>query len=90
MRVTAPWHRGYPSARERNAAYTDFWERKFTQEMSLHVFAVDETVEWDDIAAPDGKGHGRVRGVLAITDRRTPVVNARGIVDVYINPQRRR
>lgn len=59
-------------------------ERKFTQERSLHVFAVDEAVEWDDIAAPDGTGHGRVRGVLAITDRRLSVVNARGVVDVYI------
>ena len=34
--------------------------------------------------SPTGKGHGRVRAVLAITDRHMPDVNARGIVDVYI------
>jgi molecular chaperone HtpG len=82
--VTAPWHRNYPSARERDAAYYEFWERKFLTERSLHVFAVDESFEWEDIAQPDGKGHGRVRGVLAITDRHIPDVNARGTVDVYI------
>jgi molecular chaperone HtpG len=83
--VIAPWHRTYPSDRERTSAYAEFWERKFTREMSLHVFAVDEAVEWDDFTQPDGKGRGRVRGVLAITDRRVPDVNARGIVDVYVN-----
>jgi molecular chaperone HtpG len=81
--VTAPWHRRYVSERERRAAYTDFWERKFTRESSLYVFAVDEPVEWDDITQPDGKGHGRVRGVLAVTDRRSDL-NARGVVDLYI------
>src|SRR5262249_23887489 len=81
--VTAPWHRRYVSERERQAAYTDFWERKFTRESSLYVFAVDEPVEWDDITQPDGKGHGRVRGVLAVTDRRSDL-SARGVVDLYI------
>jgi len=81
--VTAPWHRRYASERERRAAYTDFWERKFTREFSLHVVAVDEPVEWEDITQPDGKGHGRVRGVLAVTDRRSDL-NARGVVDVYV------
>ncbi|GIF00437.1 hypothetical protein Ari01nite_79010 [Paractinoplanes rishiriensis] len=82
--VTPPWHRGYVSERERRAAYTDFWQRKFTQESSLHVFAVDEPVEWDDIAQADGKGRGRVRGVLAVTDRRSDF-NARGVVDLYVH-----
>ena len=83
--VIAPWHRNYGSEREQRAAYHDFWERKFLSETSLHVFAVDEEFDWDDISQSDGKGHGRVRGVLAVTDRRLPDVNARGIVDVYIN-----
>ncbi len=83
--VTAPWHRNYASDRERASAYFEFWEKKFLSETSLHVFAVDEAFEWDDISEPDGKRHGRVRGVLAITDRRLPDVNARGIVDVYIS-----
>lgn len=83
--VVAPWHRTYGSDRERSAAYFEFWEKKFLSERSLHVFAVDEAFEWDDISRPGGKGHGRVRGVLAITDRRVPDVNARGIVDVYIS-----
>lgn len=83
--MTAPWHRRYPSERERTRAYYEFWEKKFLQERSLHVFAVDEAFEWDDISQPGGKGHGWARGVLAITDRRVSVLNARGIVDVYIN-----
>jgi molecular chaperone HtpG len=82
--VTAPWHRSYPSERERDRAYYEFWEKKFLHETSLQVFAVDEDFEWDDVSQPDGKGHGRVRGVLAITDRHVPDVNARGTVDVYI------
>lgn len=83
--VTAPWHRNYSSPEERDGAYLDFWERKFRNETSLYVFGVDEAVEWDDISRPDGKGRGRVRGVLAITDRHVPDVNARGTVDVYVN-----
>jgi len=82
--VTAPWHRGYPSTRERDRAYYEFWEHKFLHETS-HVFAVDEKVEWDDVSEPGGRAHGRVRGVLAITDRHVPDVNARGTVDVYIS-----
>jgi molecular chaperone HtpG len=82
--VTAPWHRSYPSDRERHRAYYEFWEKKFLSETSLHVFAVDEAFDWDDVSQPDGKGHGRVQGVLAITDRHTPDVNARGTVDIYI------
>jgi molecular chaperone HtpG len=83
--VTAPWHRDYPSDRDRDKAYYEFWEHRFTSERSLHVFAVDEAVEWDDVSQPDGRARGRVRGVLAITDRHIPDVSARGTVDVYIN-----
>jgi hypothetical protein len=50
----------------------------------LDVLVVDEAFDWDDVSQPDGKGHGRVQGVLAITDRHMPDVNARGTVDVYI------
>jgi molecular chaperone HtpG len=82
--ITAPWHRTYPSDEERYRAYYEFWEHKFLQETSLQVFAIDEAFDWDDVSAPDGKGHGRVQGVLAITDRHMPDVNARGTVDVYI------
>jgi molecular chaperone HtpG len=83
--VVAPWHRRYNSPRDRDRAYYEFWEKKFLYENSLHVFAVDEPFEWDDISQPDGHGRGHIRGVLAITDRRLPDVNARGIVDVYIS-----
>jgi molecular chaperone HtpG len=83
--VLAPWHRAYPSERERHTAHRDFWARKFTGENSLHVVAVDETFQWRDASRPGGTGNGRIRGVLAITDRRTPDVNARGTVDVYVN-----
>ena len=82
--VTAPWHRSYTSDRERYKAYYEFWENKFLHETSLHVFAVDAEFEWDDVSRPDGKGHGRVQGILAITDRHVPDVNARGTVDIYI------
>jgi molecular chaperone HtpG len=82
--VTAPWHRSYPSDKERHRAYYEFWENKFLSETSLHVFAVDAGFDWDDVSRPDGKGHGRVQGVLAITDRHMPDVNARGTVDIYI------
>jgi len=82
--VTAPWHRTYPSDGERHRAYYEFWENKFLQETSLHVFAVDAAFDWDDVSQSDGKGHGRVWGVLAITDRHMPDVNARGTVDIYI------
>jgi molecular chaperone HtpG len=82
--VTAPWHRTYPSGTERDRAYYEFWEKKFAAETSLQVFAVDVGFDWDDIAQPDGQGHGRVRGVLAVTDRHVPDVDARGTVDVYV------
>jgi molecular chaperone HtpG len=82
--VTAPWHRVYPSQRERDQAYYEFWEKKFLHETSLQIFAVDEAFEWDDVSEAGGRGKGRVRGVLAITDRHMPDVNARGTVDVYI------
>ena len=82
--VTAPWRRTYPSDRERYRAYYEFWENKFLQETSLHVFAVDSDFDWDDVSQPDGKGHGRVQGVLAITDRHMPEVNARGTVNLYV------
>ena len=45
---------------------------------------MDVPLEWDDVSEPEGKGHGRVRGVLAVTDGHIPDVNARGTVDVYI------
>jgi molecular chaperone HtpG len=83
--VVAPWHRSYRSERERDVAYYEFWERKFQNETSLHVFAVDEGVEWLDSSQPGGRGSGRIRGVLAITDRHVPDVNARGTVDLYIS-----
>jgi molecular chaperone HtpG len=82
--VTAPWNRAYSSARERDRAYYEFWEKKFLLETSLQVFAVDEEFSWDDVSRPDGTARGRVRGVLAVTDRHVPDVNARGTVDVYI------
>ncbi len=83
--VNAPWHRHWDSEREQYFAYYEFWEKRFLEEQSLHVFAVDEPFEWDDLAAPEGFGSGRVRGVLAITDRHSPDVNARGTVDVYVS-----
>jgi molecular chaperone HtpG len=82
--VLAPWHRSYASEQERRVAYRDFWDRRFPDENALHVLAVDEAFQWPDISQPDGKGNGRIRGVLAITDRHTPDVNARGTVDLYI------
>lgn len=82
--VTPPWNRSYSSDRERRWAYYEFWEEKFTHEISLHTFAVDSAFEWDDVNRPDGKGHGRVQGVLAITDRHGLDANARGTVELYI------
>jgi molecular chaperone HtpG len=82
--VAAPWHRTYPTTRDRDIAYYEFWEKKFLHETSLQVFAVDVAFDWEDVSEPDGRGHGRVRGVLAVTDRHVPDVNARGTVDVYI------
>ena len=82
--VNAPWHRDYPSPAGRDQAYREFWERKFADELSLQVFAVDEEFAWDDVAQPGGRGRGRVKGVLAITDQHVPDVNVRGTVDVYV------
>jgi molecular chaperone HtpG len=83
--VNAPWHRTYLTTRERDRAYYEFWERKFLKESSLHVFAVDESFDWEDVSQHGGRGHGKVRGVLAITDRHVPDVNVRGTVDVYVH-----
>lgn len=83
--VNAPWHRKYPTENDRDLAYRDFWSRKFADEHALHVFAVDETFRWPDAERPGGEGTGRIRGVLAITDRHVPDVNARGTVDVYVS-----
>ena len=83
--VSAPWHRTYPTDVERLTAHNAFWQRRFLRELSLYMFVVDEAFEWVDLTEPDGRRQGRVRGVLAISDRRIPDVNARGTVDVYIN-----
>jgi molecular chaperone HtpG len=83
--VSAPWHRDYPGERERFTAHRDFWDRKFPDENALHVLVVDEPFRFPDAEHPDGERSGRIRGVLAVTDRRTPDVNARGTVDVYVN-----
>ena len=83
--VSAPWHRDYPGERERFTAHRDFWDRKFSEESALHVLVVDEPFRFPDAEHPDGERGGRIRGVLAVTDRRTPDVNARGTVDVYVN-----
>lgn len=83
--VSAPWHRDYPGERERFTAHRDFWDRKFPDENALHVLVVDEPFRFPDADYPKGERTGRIRGVLAVTDRRTPDVNARGTVDVYVN-----
>ena len=83
--VNAPWHREYADERERFMAHRDFWDRRFVDENALHMLLVDEPFTWPDADYPGGERTGRIRGVLAITDRRTPDVNARGTVDVYIN-----
>ncbi|HWG23024.1 ATP-binding protein [Actinospica sp.] len=83
--VTAPWHRAFADERERFTAHRDFWDRRFTEEDSLHVLAVDEPFHWPDAGSPGGERTGRIRGVLAVTDRHTPDVNARGTVDVYVD-----
>jgi molecular chaperone HtpG len=83
--VNAPWHQDYRSPADRDAAYRGFWEKKFTGQGALHVFAVDEEFSWEDLSRPGGYGHGRVRGVLAITNQQITDVNARGTVDVYLS-----
>jgi HSP90 family molecular chaperone len=83
--VNAPWHRDYLSQAERDSAYRAFWEKKFAGEDALHVIAVDQEFSWPDLSRPGGQGHGRVRGVLAITNQHIPDVNARGTVDVYLS-----
>ncbi|MEP7023825.1 MAG: ATP-binding protein [Actinomycetota bacterium] len=83
--VIAPWHREYATPQDRDTAYRIFWERKFTGEDALHVFAVDQAFTWPDLSQPGGQGNGRVRGVLAITNQHIPDVNARGTVDVYLS-----
>lgn len=84
--VVAPWHRtNYRSDKERTDTYSAFFYRKFTAETPLHTFAIDEPFTWTDGSRPGGEASGRVLGVLGITDRRTPGVNVRGTVDVYIN-----
>ena len=83
--VTAPWHRTYAGEYDRFATHRDFWDRRFADETALHVVIVDEPFTFPDAEAPGGERTGRIRGVLAVTDRHTPDVNARGTVDVYIN-----
>jgi molecular chaperone HtpG len=83
--VSAPWHRHYRSDHERDRTHVDFWERRFPEEKPLHVFPVDENVEWEDMSQPDGKMHGRIRGVLAINARTEPYGSTRGTVDIYVN-----
>ena len=83
--VTAPWHRSHADERERFMTHRDFWDRRFADENALHLLVVDEPFHWPDADYPGGERTGRISGVLAVTDRRTPDVNARGTVDVYIN-----
>lgn len=83
--VDAPWHRPrYANPAEQHSAFLDFWEHRFRDEHSLEILAVDEPVTVPDPANESAYVEGRVRGVLGITDRHTPDVNTRGMVDVYI------
>lgn len=83
--VTAPWHRSFSTPEERRSAHADFWVRKFADDIPLHVFAIDEAFQQSGTSRPGGSEVGQVRGVLAITERRSPYAGARGTVDIYVN-----
>jgi molecular chaperone HtpG len=82
--IVAPWHRSHSSEMERKLKNLEFWTMRFLSEQPLHIFEVDEAFEWIESGPPGTARHGRVHGVLAITDLHIPGVNARGTVDLYI------
>jgi len=68
--VNAPWHRTFPTERERLAEYWAFVDRRFP-DYALDVIPIA-------LAEPY-----RVDGVLYISDRHIPDVNTAGLVDIY-------
>lgn len=82
--IDAPWHKTYRTPDERHTAFHAYWEERFEKEHSLEVLVVDEPITVPDPQKEGAYVDGRVRGVLAITDRHMPDVNTRGMVDVYI------
>ena len=68
--VDAPWHRLFPTSRERDAAYAEFIARRFPDH-PVDIIPVD-------VAEPY-----IVQGVLYISDNRIPDINTAGMVDIY-------
>ncbi len=83
--VDAPWHRPYPSEKERKHAHHAYWEGRFKDEHSLDILPLDLPVTCPDPVRTGARIETRVRGVLGITDRHTPDVNTRGTVEIYIS-----
>ena len=70
--VEAPWHRAsWPSDEAREAAYTDFLNRRYP-DLILDVIPVSVEGEYE------------ARGALFISDRHLPDINTAGVVDIYV------
>jgi molecular chaperone HtpG len=81
--VRPPWRTAYASPKECDAAYVSFWNRRYAAESALHIFALDDDYEWDDASQVDGKGRGKISGVLGIIDKRTLDQSDSGTIDLY-------
>ncbi len=81
--VDAPWHRTYLTASEKEEAYYSYWEKRFRSEVPLDVWSLETNFTYLDDETGDLK-EGQIKGVLGITDRRIPGIDARGIVDIFI------
>lgn len=81
--VIAPWRLSHSSEIERKIKNVEFLATRFLSEQPLHIFEVDEALEWTEPNRPGTVRHGHVHGILAITDMHIPDVNARGTVDLY-------
>ena len=68
--VNAPWHRTFPSERERTQEYWNFVSQRFP-DYPLEVIPVDLEQPY------------RAQGVLYISDQHIPDVNTTGMVDIY-------
>jgi molecular chaperone HtpG len=81
--VDAPWHRPYLNTTEFEEDYYSYWEKRFRPEVPLDVWPLATDFTYLDDAGDLKKGE--IRGVLGITDRRIPGIDAGGIVDIFIS-----
>ena len=83
--VHGPWHVApeQEGEEERRQRHRTFWEHRFPREVTLDILPLDTTFAWTDPTSGDRR-EGRLLGVLGVSARSLPALEARGTIDLYI------